>query len=541
MLYNANEFYPTPETLIAEMLAGIDFDKVETILEPNAGKGDIIKRIRAKHRGYRRDELDIDAIEISPELRHILKGENFRVVHDDFLTFQSLQKYDLVIMNPPFSNGDRHVLKALSLVRGGGRLVAVLNAETLRNTHTNTRRELAAALKAMDARIVYKQNAFANAEHKTGVEIALVTATMPEQERASVILDQLRRAAEQEPPKEHSTDNPLVNNDKIKALVERYEHEAKAGIFLIDEYSGVLRFMLTTQYDKSPLLELSVASDGCNVHISPERAKNAFLKNLRLRYWRALFDTGEFSRRLTSNVLSALHSRIAEFSRYEFSLFNIYELYIELGNNIIDNIKDTIVKLFDDFTARHSWAEYSSNVLHYNGWKTNNAFKINKKVVIPLYGSFNRWWQDGRFELGYEVPRKLRDIEKTFDYLAGSLNNDHGEIERILKTAGENGQRRNVQFKHFSASFFKKGTCHLVFHDADIVKKLNIFAGQRKNWLPPGYGTTAYGDFEPEAREVIKSFDGGAVGYDHTVANKEYFFFKPEKTILRLECAATPA
>ena len=537
MMYNADEFYPTPEKLIAEMLSGIDLDRIGAILEPSAGKGDIIKHIRT----YGRAEPDIDAIEISPELRHILKGEKIRVVHDDFLTFQSLQKYDLVIMNPPFSNGDKHVLKALSFVRSGGRLVAILNAETLRNLCTNTRHELAATLAAMDARIVYKQNAFADAEHKTGVEIALITATVPEEGRESVILDQLRRAAEQEPPKEHVSDNPLVNSDKIRALVERYEYEAKAGVFLIDEYSAVSRFMLTTEHDKSPLLELEITNDGYRAHTNPQRAKNAFLQNLRLRYWRTLFDTGEFSHRFTSNVLSDLHSRITEFSRYEFSLFNIYELYIELGNSIIDNIKDTIVKLFDDFTARHSWAEYSSNVLHYNGWKTNDAFKINKKVVIPLYGSFNRWYADGRFEFGYDVPRKLRDIEKTFDYLAGSLTNDHGEIERILKTAGENGQRRNVQFKHFSASFFKKGTCHLVFNDADLVKKMNIFAGQRKNWLPPGYGTTAYGDFEPEAREVVKSFDGGATGYTHTVANGEYFLFKPEKTLMQLKYNATPA
>ena len=98
-----------------------------------------------------------------------------------------------------------------------------------------------------------------------------------------------------------------------------------------------------------------------------------------------------------------------------------------------------------------------------------------------------------------------------------------------------------MQFKHFSASFFKKGTCHLVFHDAKIVHKMNIFAGQRKNWLPPGYGTTAYSDFEPEAREAVKSFDGGEAGYDHIVANREYYLFKPEKTILQLEYTATPA
>lgn len=533
MQYDTDEYFPTPEPLIAEMLRGTNLDTIRTVLEPSAGKGSIIKYIRARDERYNRSTFDIDAIEISRELRHVLKGEKIRVVHDDFLTFHSLKKYDLVVMNPPFSAGDRHVLKALSLVREGGRLIAILNAETLRNPCTNARRELAATLATLKARIVYKQNAFAAAENKTGVEIAIITADIPEQERDSIILDHLRKAEEQAPPKDYAADNPLVTNNKIKAMVERYDHEARRGIFLMDEYLPVVKHMLTSKHAKKPLLQMIVADDDSRpVHENPHRAKNTFLYNLRLRYWRALFDTGEFADRLTTNVQSDLHSRIGEFAQYEFSLFNIYELYIELGQSIVSNIKDTIVKLFDDFTARYSWAEYSSNVLHYNGWKTNQAFKVNSKVIIPLSGSWNRWYTDGRFDLGYDVKRKLCDIEKTFNYLAGNLDNDHASLSDILEAAFHSGQRRNVRFKHFSASFFKKGTCHLVFHNPDLVKKLNIFAGQQKKWLPPGYGTTAYGDFEPEAREVIKSFDGGAAGYNHTIANSKYFLMNDNTTPL---------
>lgn len=245
MIYDADEFYPTPENLIAEMLQGINFDKINTILEPSAGKGDIIKYIRHRQGEYRRKEVSIDAVEVSGELRHILKGEKIRIVHDDFLTFHTLMKYDLVVMNPPFSNGDRHVLKALSLVRGGGHLVAVINAETLRNPYTNTRKQLAATLAELKARIVFKQNAFASAEHKTGVEIAIIAVDMPAQEGESVIIENLRKAMKQEPPREYPADNPLVSSDKIKAMVERYDYEAKAGISLIDEYLPVIRHMQT--------------------------------------------------------------------------------------------------------------------------------------------------------------------------------------------------------------------------------------------------------------------------------------------------------
>ncbi len=71
-----------------------------------------------------------------------------------------------------------------------------------------------------------------------------------------------------------------------------------------------------------------------------------------------------------------------------------------------------------------------------------------------------------------------------------------------------------------------------------MIHKLNIFAGQQNNWLPPGYGTTAYGDFDPEAQEVIKSFDGDVAGYTRTVANGKYYLFEPEG-VRQLGCTAS--
>ena len=38
-----SEFYPTPADLVEKMLQGIDWDFIHTILEPSAGKGDILR------------------------------------------------------------------------------------------------------------------------------------------------------------------------------------------------------------------------------------------------------------------------------------------------------------------------------------------------------------------------------------------------------------------------------------------------------------------------------------------------------------------
>ncbi|MGD3028226.1 class I SAM-dependent methyltransferase, partial [Escherichia coli] len=70
-----------------------------------------------------------DAVEINSGLVRYLR-ENFngvRVQCGDFMEWQPVQYYSRIIMNPPFSHGQdiRHILRAFSLLRPGGVLVAV--------------------------------------------------------------------------------------------------------------------------------------------------------------------------------------------------------------------------------------------------------------------------------------------------------------------------------------------------------------------------------------------------------------------------------
>ena len=94
MFIDIKEFYPTPAHLINKMLSGLEFDMVKTILEPSAGKGDIVEALKQKEgsstRYYTKLSFDIDCIEADQNLRHILKGKKFRVVHNDFLTYDTM-------------------------------------------------------------------------------------------------------------------------------------------------------------------------------------------------------------------------------------------------------------------------------------------------------------------------------------------------------------------------------------------------------------------------------------------------------------------
>lgn len=141
---NTEQFYPTPRELLEKIFKDTDWRTVGSVLEPSAGNGDIcdyIMEAAEKYPYYNRN-LDMDCIEINKNRRAALKGKNYRVIFDDFIRFQTYKQYDLIAMNPPFADGEKHLLKALEMQKNGGCVMCILNAETLRNLYTNGRKLL---------------------------------------------------------------------------------------------------------------------------------------------------------------------------------------------------------------------------------------------------------------------------------------------------------------------------------------------------------------------------------------------------------------
>lgn len=158
------------------------------------------------------------------------------------------------------------------------------------------------------------------------------------------------------------------------------------------------------------------------------------------------------------------------------------------------------------------------------GWKTNKAWIVNKKVIIPLAGWRNMNYSWGRYNpTYYDTVRKLQDIEKCFNYFDGGLT-EAVDLEEALKFAEEFGETKNIQLKYFTIAFYKKGTCHITFNDDELLKKFNIFGSQHKGWLPPSYGKKAYKDMTPEEKAVVNEFEGEKE-YNKVISNSKYYLF----------------
>ena len=530
--YN-KEFFPTPRTLINKMLDWVDFKTINSVLEPSAGKGDIADSITDKFKysrsGYYNREAiwDIDTIEIDKNLRYILDGKNYRVIHDDFLTFNTYKRYDLIAMNPPFSDGDKHLLKAIQMQESGGKIACILNAETLNNLCTNTRKELNRKLDQYNASIEYIPDAFIDAERKTYVEIALIKIDIPKTEYNSVILDNLKQ--DEQFRNEQHNNNQIIDSDFIKGVIQQYNYEVKAGLNLIAEYEALQPLMMRkiSNNCNNCILELNLRykDDDNNCSMA-----NSYIKQLRMKYWEALFTSEQFMGLFTTNLKEKYYNMVNKLRNYDFSLFNIYTIKNQLNSEMVKGVEDTILALFDEFSHKHYWDEdQSKNIHYYNGWKTNKAWKINNKVIVPYLNAFDTW--DQRFKpTDYKVVEKLSDIEKVFNYLDGGKTEDI-DIEQSLRTAEKNGQTKKIPLKYFNVTFYKKGTCHIEFTNEELLHKFNVFGSQRKGWIPPSYGKAKYKDMTPEEKQVIDDFEG-ELSYNRVMNNKDYYIFETNKLLL---------
>lgn len=115
-------YFPTPRTIVEQMLELAEIEDSMTVLEPNGGKGNIADLIRERH-----PQAKLSVIEINSRLRDILIAKGHNVVGWNFLEHQG--SYDRVLMNPPFEEHQdiQHIKFAHSLLNPGGKVVAIMS------------------------------------------------------------------------------------------------------------------------------------------------------------------------------------------------------------------------------------------------------------------------------------------------------------------------------------------------------------------------------------------------------------------------------
>lgn len=517
---NDNQFYPTPRDLATKLFSMLTKSRDEFcyILEPSAGKGDLIKYFYDDASAWGKRAFRFSCCEIDNDLSSILlniknSGEQYeyenldlKIVGSDFLEFNSIENYDLIIMNPPFKNGDKHLLHALNYVVDG-EILCILNAETLKNPCTNNRILLNQKLNELNATIEYVEGGFSTSEseRKTNVEVALIHIKK-EQDIEKIFSDEYEKMDYDIDLKDGSEVKNIKESQSIDDMLLEYQ----------DYQNRIVRTceaMFRASYGCRDLIRVSIgerldSSITYTIHNIQQalRYANNIIKD---RYWRKLLDRQEFKDKLTTAEVNTFNNIIRRFTNMEFSRNNIntlYEYILKNGNNLF---KNAIFALFDKITRRSSYyPEISKNIHLFNGWKSNNGYKINSKFILIIKG-----WPKAWFDADYEVIEELDDIEKIFVYFNNGIYPEIKLSQAYVawydaRRAGEATNRNLFENSMFKVRLFQKGTMHFYVKNDALLRRFNVYVGRERTWLPPDYAMKTYNECNAEEKRVIDEFEG---------------------------------
>jgi len=525
-MINNKDYYPTPDYLIEKM-----FDKVKKhwsyenyFLEPSAGSGNILDWIEKSRYGSN----NMFSIEKDEDLINILRGKGYNVLDRDFLSYNGPDKFSMIIMNPPFSNGANHLLKAIDIMYSG-HIVCLLNAETLKNPCNQTRMRLQNRLTELKADVEFLSNTFVNAERPTNVEVALIHIHIDRK-----VEDDIFRGttdADDDFDFVEPQQNEITKKDSIKNMVADYNRTVKVGTqVLMDFYKN---YNHVANYISLEITNTEKKDNCKDLTEILKRKMNYFLIQVRQNYWRKILEINQVRSRMTEKKIDEFNVLLQKNAVMDFTESNVRTFILNLIDSYDDVITEAVVEIFDRLSYEHAWDKelHNKNTHYYNGWKTNKAFYVNEKVIIPnrCSNAFIDEW-NGRWRVDYTVVERLNDIDKVMNHFDG--RKEYVSIVKALDDAFVLGESRKIKSTYFELTAYKKGTLHLKFLDEDILRRFNITACRDKNMLPYDYGTKDYTTLDPEEKATVDSFEGKK-SYQNNLTDQPTLFVR--KDFIQLE------
>ncbi|MEO5990531.1 MAG: DUF4942 domain-containing protein, partial [Ferruginibacter sp.] len=326
-MFNEN-FFPTPLKVIEQMTEGIELEN-RVILEPSAGKGDIVDFCIGSG-------ASVLACENNKDLQKIL-ATKCKIIADDFLTVTSEQvsHIDLIIMNPPFSEGSKHIIHAYNVAPKGCKIIALCNSSNLENTYTNERKELSTIVENYGK---YKNlgDCFSQAERKTGVNVSKLTITKPGESYKS----EFEGFFTDEDPEEEQA-NGLLSYNVVRDLVNRYV----AAVKLYDDQLNTgqkMNSLLNNFYGES--LTFTCTEQG------KPKLRNEFKKDLQKAGWKFIFNKMDMNKYSTRGLREDINKFVEQQTNIPFTMRNIYLMLQTVVGTSGQRMDKAILEVFNRVT-----------------------------------------------------------------------------------------------------------------------------------------------------------------------------------------------
>lgn len=422
----------------------------------SAGKGDIIDYLKSN--GAER----VIGCEINEELCKILSHKCELIGRDFFkVTSSQVSHVQYIVINPPFSNADKHILHAWKIAPEGSEITSLCNWQTLDNGYSSGRTELNSLIENYGTK-KNLGNCFTTADRKTNVEVGMVKLFKPAIS-SDFDFDGFFFIDEQE-----RQGNGIMPYDEIRAVVNSYV----AAIKCFDKCQVVMEEM-------NLCTKMVGFGDGFKFNVSSRQTittKEEFSREMQMKCWKYIFDKINVQKYVTTGVMKDINKFINSRLNYPFTMNNVYRM-IEIIIGTREQIMNrAIVEAIDNFT-RYT----HENRFGVEGWKTNAGYLLNKKFIC---NRISRPDFSGKLELDNwhnSGVDDVVDLMKALCYLTGT-NFDTIPSKWTMKKFSANTW---YEWGFFDFKVFKKGSGHFKFRDQKVWELLNRTYAKIKGQVLP--------------------------------------------------------
>lgn len=476
------QFYPTPLNLAAKAWSLFKNKNIHYLLEPSAGNGDLLSCMPNRPR---REHIHLCELDVQ---RHPTLREKGEVVGIDFLDMHGLEIYSHIIMNPPFRHGAQHLLHAWKGMYSG-EIVAILNAESIKNPYTEDRQRLVSLIREHGS-VTFLQEAFQDPDtlRKTSVEIALVWLEKKSGASAfrSEFLDALHRdSAPEELPDIHFGDLALPGK-VLENLVTSFHlaWEAEKQAYFAEIRADHYRSAMGEQFESLFQDQESKQKHQYQWLSGPQKAPSLSDRwdSLKNRAWTSILTMADTEKYLTSKAVQRIRSEFQNISKLEFSVANIYGFLQGLAENQGNLQIEILTDLFDRITRS------SENAFWYKPWKSNDKHRIGMKIRNTRFilGGFSL---DGwRKNLSWDQFLVIKDLDRAFAILDGKAQAE-SPLADLFNESNPSWdllcRGKRLSSTYFDVRYYKGvGSIHFYPKNPAIIDRLNLLVGRHRQWIP---------------------------------------------------------
>lgn len=485
IFYNNPDFYPTPDPVIDRMLMD-DSPAGLVVLEPSAGSGNIVRKLNEY------GAAEVLACEKDPNLQKVLRGEKCRLIASNFWDVNSEQvsHVNMIVMNPPFSEGAKHIEHAWNIAPAGCVIVSLVNTSNLQDSYFRSYNKLQELVKmhgySEDLGEVFAEDA----ERRTRCRVSLVK--LWKEGEGEHEFDGYFSAYDEDATR--GEDSGLMKYNFLREIVSRYVEACKqfeevlAATQKINRAACYVDYSVTTTSEGAQRavannygpLPITFQAVGCG-DVKGDIDYPTYKRELQKYYWRIIFRKLNMEKYATRELKEQINRFIEQRQQVPFTIGNIYRVVDAVIQTTGQRMTRALCEAFDticSLSAENSTAGET--------WKTNANYMVNRRFICDWITEVE-WGGKMGIRMTYSSyqgnAEKMDDVCKALCYMTGENWESIGTLDSYIRK-----HRNEIEWgKWFDWGFFrcrgyKKGTMHFEFSDENIWYRFNQEVAKVRGW-----------------------------------------------------------